>query len=205
VDPANPVVRDASNCGSDSACVCAALSREGYALGVRAILSGGTLLLELVDAAQRNVLARSMVEISSQNALDTVAEQSEAAFDRAAPERAGLLVVETVPPDAIVTVGDGEAGDSGLLHSFTLRPGRVRVRARREGFFDGVASAQVIQGRETRVTLALVEIPKEGTLVESPWLWAGIVAAVAGGVAIAFVLANQNDATTTAIVRAHLP
>jgi hypothetical protein len=101
-------------------------------------------------------------------------------------DRPGVLEVRTDSEEArLEIVGVGE-GIGTLVRR--LAPGEYRVRAIEDG--DRIESTvAVVAGRRVRLTL---EVPSSSAL-ESPWLWLGIGALVAGGAALAILLLVNRE------------
>jgi hypothetical protein len=173
-------------CGSDDGCVVARLEASDISAGLLAVLnlSSSHPLLSL-RIVRRGGARAQLVEPVKPGERSMIRALAGRLFDRAGWPLAGRIAVETSPVDAKVTVLDASSAEPDLEGNvFKVPPGVVRVLAERDGYLREESSVHVTAGREERVIL---ELKRQASLLESPWLWViiGVAAAGAGAGAVA--------------------
>jgi hypothetical protein len=185
-------VRD---CGSDIGCIAERLrafdARFGLVVVVNAALDPPLISLQLLDIDDRKMIAQNAAELAPEEKTisEAVSERAKKIFEQAGWPQLGRIVVEVAPARAKITLGD-QAPDEGAPNVFTVSPGRYLVRAELDGYASGSAEAVAIAGKDTRVGLTLEE---EKSLLSSPWLWAAIGVAAAGGAAAAIIATRPTE------------
>jgi hypothetical protein len=188
LESAESVAKLAASCGSNTSCLNRALLGAGYALGLRLVINAeldpALLTLEIVDTARDRVLASDRAEVHASALLDAARASASRALDRAGFKIGARVFVTVVPEDAEIALDEGTRADPGRPNRFTIRPGRHSVRARKAGYAPTESVVETQEGAETMVMLRLSEQGKEASILESPWLWVGAAAVVAGGIAL---------------------
>ena len=179
------------SCGSDMSCVATSLRAAGVELGlmvnVTTVMPLPFVSLHLIRAGKGQPIGEHAFEAKAAELTEAIRAAAAKLLDDAGYAIGGQIVVEVMPSDATVTVGDRVLQGSGEL---VVPAGRYTVTATREGFEDATETIVVLTGQPARVVLTPEEIP---TLVDSPWFWIAVGTAVAGGVAAATALSYEPD------------
>jgi hypothetical protein len=199
-DAPNALDRSLSTCGAEATCIGARLKSAEITLGLFLVANFSTtpriITARLID--DHGAVLESAVWEFDPAASDIAAAISMDTWDlldRSGHAVGGRLVVEPSPHDASISI----AGASGApiagaaTNVFVVLPGEYRVRATKSGYTERSADVRAERGHEAHVPLALESLP---TIFESPWLWIGAAAAIAGGIA-AFVVIRHNDQSLT--------
>lgn len=179
-------------CGSDLGCVRDRLIDAGLDHVLRVLvntsMSPALVTLQLVSLSGD---PRTKLEMLDDEGTIASATSSAAAelIESAGFVEGGRLEVEVVPGDARVRVTLGEESSEGL--ELRLAPGLYTVTAERAGYETASSEASVMPGGVQRVSLIL---KPESSWLESPWVWVGAGAVVAG---VTVVLATALAAPRT--------
>lgn len=152
---------------------------------------GGLLLgLRLVDIETEQQIGATGDEIpAGMSTRGAMEQQLPGVFPKSVWDQIGVLVVDTTPKNAEVTVAGRACASPCELKR--LVPGTYEVSVRKAGYVDWKGPVTVTAGQTATVNRELEE--PEGSIVSSPWLWGGIgVAAIGAGIA-AFFLLRSND------------
>lgn len=191
-DPNHETAR-LENCGADLNCLARALEplSLSYALllVVNSEVSPPLVALRALDLKQRKIVAEEVGSVDPQKLAETMRMRAQRLFDALGFVEAGKITVRREPDDAVIDLSPAPlaaiAGDR-----FWVAPGGYRVTARSS---DQSVSADVaaVAGEEREVRL---RVPESTSIVESPWLWAGVGAGVAA-IAIAIIAASVDSGT----------
>lgn len=105
--------------------------------------------------------------------------------------RVALLIVQTSPGGASISVDGRPQGSSTPSIELALLAGSHRITARREGYDD--ASVPIVLKAGTARELN-IPLERSVPLTSRWWFWSGTVAAVAGGAALSIVLLTERPA-----------
>jgi hypothetical protein len=183
-------VRD---CGSDSGCISARLRTFNARLGLVVVVDLSSkpplISLQLLDTDDNHMLASDLGEVEARETLSaSIQERTRHVLEKGGFSLAGRILVEVDPPNAHITLGNGVEPDQGTPNRFTVAPGHYTVAAALEGWSAKHDGVEVAGGEESKVRIALA---KETSILESPWLWVGIGAAVAAG-SVAVLIATHK-------------
>jgi hypothetical protein len=182
VEGVEPIATTVRDCGSDVPCIARALRLARIDLGLRVIanfaLEPPLITLNLI--AEERVVAEDLAELDGP--LAEVLARSTEKILRSYP-RGGRLSVEVSPLDAAVTISPPPNGS-------VIAPGTVQVTAAKDGYLPRTTSVAIAEGTEQSVRLVLDPVPEEASVVESPWLWAGVGVGVAAIVTVVLVVTN---------------
>lgn len=159
---------------------------------------GGTLLgLRLVDIETEAQIGAAGDEIpAGMSMLGAMEQQLPNVIPSSVWDQIGVLKISTEPAQAEVTA----AGRSCVSPCELKRvvPGTYEVTIRKAGYIDWTGPVTVEASRTATLERVLEE--PEGSIASSPWLWAGIGAAVIGaGIAAAFLLQGDDDLVNVCI------
>jgi TonB family protein len=102
------------------------------------------------------------VEVSAENSAASLP----VTLEKAGPV-AGTLVVESVPPNAFIVMGNRVLGVTPKKLPNT-KAGKYNITLRKEGYQDFSGTVRVVQDKSVTFTGQLVEIPKPPPVVEQP-------------------------------------
>lgn len=192
IDGVEPIAKSVRGCGSDQACVSKVLKLANIQLGLQVIANFAAepalITLNLLDTDAAKVSIDALEELKGGMDLKGVLRlQVARLLDSAGYQRGGRLAVSRRPPDAVVTVGEGEPADAGRPDLFTLKPGPYEVTAQREGFVTQKKTVTIREKALTEWGFELQAVPEESSFFASPWFWAIVGAAVVGGTTAALV------------------
>jgi len=159
-------------------------------VSVDRIDEGILLGLRLVDIESEQQIGATGDEIPAGMSMRGAMEQQlPDVFPQTVWDQIGVLVVDTTPNNAEVTVAGRSCASPCELKR--LVPGTYEVTIRKAGYLDWSGPVTIEAGRTANLTQELQE--PEGSIVKSPWLWGGIgLAAIGAGVA-AFLLLRNDD------------
>lgn len=210
---------DASTCGSDARCLAARIAEAGARRALLVIVdrrsSPQVLRAEIIDGTKGLARASASVRIEPARRGEALADAVRSSVTRVLSEAGyvlgGRVVVETFPEDADVAIDGVFPGsrrdfrpsnprDVGARESlrwgsrqvtFTVQAGVHVVGVERDGHAASSTEVVVRSGAETRVKVVMA---RARSLIESPWLWAGIGALlIAGATATAVALRSNDD------------
>jgi hypothetical protein len=191
-------VRD---CGSDTVCVSSRLRAFNARLGLVVVIDFSSkpvlISLQLLDTDDARLVASSVGELSPKEAISaSIRARARELLEKAGHVRAGRLLVEVDPPNARVAIAGFEP-DPGTPNRFTVAPGTYTVTAALDGWSAAKTEASVEGGAESKVRLELV---REGSLLESPWLWIAIGVVAAGSVTAGVIAAQDTTRCVCATI-----
>lgn len=184
-------------CGPDTGCISSKLRSFNARMGLVAILDFSldppVISMQLIDTDAGARVADVVGELPSndpERISAGIRAKTDEVLQRAGYVLAGKIAVEVDPPHAVIRLAGDVEPDKGTPNVFTVAPGRYTVSAEAEGYERGTTEAEIAGGTSTRVTLQLSEA---SSILESPWLWIGIGAVVAGGVTTGVLLGTRNS------------
>lgn len=196
VEGGGEVQQALARCAADVGCLAGALAptRADAALLLVAKEAGGrsVLALRAVDLRSLEIRHQAVRPVSSEHdPRDLARELAAETFERLGYEEGGLLTVHVEPPDAELLLAGplGERAAAGG-RSLLLRPGLYELRASRDGYVDATRALRVEARQSAKLELTL---QGSDSILESPWLWAGIgAAALAVGVGVAVSMSSGD-------------
>jgi hypothetical protein len=185
-----------STCGADPRCIGARLESAGLGLGLFLVANFSTsphiVTARVIDAAG-SVLQSSVWEFDPAKAdiAAEIASDTMDLLDKSGHPIGGRIIVDPKPLDASVSLTarlTGAAFQAAPPNVFLVPAGEYRVDANKDGWVHAAAETAVKRGQDATISVALASEP---TILESPWLWIGAGAAVAGAVT-AFLVIHHN-------------
>lgn len=184
-------------CGPDTECIASRLRSFNARMGLVVILDFSldppVVSMQLLDTDAGERVADAVGELPPNDPARISAgirAKTEEVLERGGYVLAGKIAVDVEPPNAVIRLAGGVEPDTGTPNVFTLAPGRYVVTASAEGYEPGELEAQVTGGSSSHVTL---QLSKRSSIIESPWLWIGVGAVVAGGVTAGVLLGTQKS------------
>jgi hypothetical protein len=193
----DPNSSDISNCGSNRGCIVRHLrslgANECLLIAVNTVLDPPLIAVELIDAeTEQTIQAIGPLHDGEGGIAEAVRKRARKVFDDAGFTLGARIVVESNPPAAQVSVAQGTVrAETALNNAYLVPAGRYHVTAVLDGFDAAAEDVEAVAGAETHVVLRLRE-QGHASLLESPWLWGGVAAAVVGGAVITFVIVNSQ-------------
>lgn len=185
-------------CGSDMTCTAKQLEPFAARLGLVVVVNGELdpplVSLVLLDSARGAVAAQWAGQVGGgRSGVQTeIVRRTAEMLEGQGFVQHGRLKVRVRPDEATVQV-DAEIGpDLGTPDTFTLAPGPHDIVATAAGHTTSRATATVLAGQETEVTL---ELEPSSSVWSSPWLWVGLGAVVAGAAAATAVVVSGQSPT----------
>lgn len=182
-------------CGSDTMCLTERVHESAVPLAVACVLNFALdppfMSLQLVDGEKRKLAAKSIGRIDTKKGTVSAAIRAAVAklLAEAGYTEGGRLIVETMPPHAHVEVIGAAVDPADSPATMVVPPGVYDVRAVLPGYVEVKQPVTVAAGKDARLSIPLV---RETSLVESPWLWGAVGAAVVGGVLAGVLIATQG-------------
>jgi PEGA domain-containing protein len=183
------------NCGVNAACIAARLAplRASLALIVLVDLRSdtGLIALRLLDGETRRISSSSTGTVTEarERLSRELRERASRLFGLAGYPASARILIRPKPDAALVEV-DGKPTE-GPPHVLELPPGRHRFRALLEGYEAKELTLEVSENAEAEVVL---ELMREPGILESPWFWIAIGAAITAG-ATGFYFATRRSTT----------
>jgi hypothetical protein len=129
--------------------------------------------LKLIDTKKKATIDEAVVQLDAAQIVAELGPRVSAMFEKRGHALAAKLIVELDPPASAISI-DGKPAMPG---AHLLAAGRHRIEATHPDHLAQSIEVDTVAGTERTVTLSLTE---EATLIESPWLWVGIAAVLAG-------------------------
>jgi hypothetical protein len=182
-----PIAR-ALECGADEACVAAELSNAGVELGVLVVvntaLTPALFGLKLIDAKNKATIDEAVLQLDAKEIVRELEPRVAAMLEKRGHTLNAKLTVKLDPPASALSID----GKPSLAGAHFLAPGKHQLVASHEEHRAEAREVELKAGQDTALEIALVE---EAKLVESPWLWIG-VAAVLAGAATALLIGTRS-------------
>lgn len=181
-------------CGANVDCVgdelrAAQIDRALFAI-VNLRTTPSLIAFRVLEASSKRELASSTSHCERGCDLEAILRRDAGAIlEKVGHRMRGRLSVETVPPNAQVSIEPNAGVQLLRAGVYAMPAGPYAITAGLEDFADTSTRAIVARQKETQLYLKLE--PEPG-VAESPWLWLGIGATVAAGAAIALAVALRE-------------
>lgn len=173
------------SCGTDIRCVAKALGEKVDVVLLIVAANNANppiLAFKLVDVKNVGIIAEARDKYAPRELLTEVGARADVLLEGAGYKKMAKLRANIDPAGAAIEIAGVAKGDA--TGALWVAPGKYEVVASHPGYDEKTAQVELIAGQETSIAL---QLDKDSSLVESPWLWAAI-GVVAAGTATAFLV-----------------
>jgi hypothetical protein len=177
-------------CGTDQACVRAAIQSSGAGLGVVVVLN--RRIEPMIVQVELVSVDPSVEPVRSAPTSLGPSEDEDAALDRLTKEvlrrakhqRAARIEVVSEPRDATIAIDGVVQSSDRERRSIKVQPGTRKITVTREGYFAFDAQRLLAAGDVWELEARLEAKPEDGSLLASPWFWVATIGAVVAGAVV---------------------